>query len=97
MTHDYTVIYQPIEDGWIMASVPELPGAIAQAPTMEEARGLIQGKWNWRGKPIATMPGVKRRAGRSPITPTRADLNRRAVPGVRRRRRLHSHGPANRS
>ena len=42
MTHDYTVIYQPIEDGWIMASVPELPGAVTQAPTMADARVLIQ-------------------------------------------------------
>jgi len=42
MTHDYTVIYQVVQDGWIMASVPELPGAITQAPTLDEARVLIQ-------------------------------------------------------
>jgi hypothetical protein len=25
---EYNVLYQPIEDGWIMATVPELPGAV---------------------------------------------------------------------
>jgi len=25
---EYTVIYQEVEDGWIMATVPELPGAV---------------------------------------------------------------------
>lgn len=42
MPPDYHVIYQPIEDGWVMASVPELPGAVTQAPTLEEAKVLIQ-------------------------------------------------------
>jgi hypothetical protein len=26
MKREYTVVYQPIEDGWVMATVPELPG-----------------------------------------------------------------------
>jgi predicted RNase H-like HicB family nuclease len=40
--HEYTVVYQPIEDGWIMATVPELPGAITQGATLEEARANIE-------------------------------------------------------
>jgi len=42
MRHDYTVVYQPIEDGWIMATVPELPGAVTQGATLEEARANIR-------------------------------------------------------
>jgi predicted RNase H-like HicB family nuclease len=42
MRHDYTVVYQPIEDGWIMATVPELPGAVTQGATLDEARANIK-------------------------------------------------------
>ncbi len=39
---EYTVVYQPIEDGWILATVPELPGAVTQGRTMKEAREMIK-------------------------------------------------------
>jgi predicted RNase H-like HicB family nuclease len=42
MRREYIVLYQPIEDGWIMATVPELPGAITQGRNMEEAREMIK-------------------------------------------------------
>lgn len=42
MRHDYTVVYQPVEDGWFMAWVPELPGAVTQGRTLEEAREIIK-------------------------------------------------------
>ena len=42
MKHEYTVLYQPIEDGWIMASVPELPGAVTQGKDLSEARSMIK-------------------------------------------------------
>jgi len=42
MKREYTVVYQTIEDGWIMATVPELPGAVTQGRTMKEAREMIQ-------------------------------------------------------
>ena len=42
MKHDYRVVYTPIEDGWIMASVPELPGAITQGRDMAEPRVMIR-------------------------------------------------------
>jgi predicted RNase H-like HicB family nuclease len=42
MRHDYMVVYQTIEDGWIMATVPELPGAVTQGATLEEARANIK-------------------------------------------------------
>ncbi len=42
LKHDYRVVYTPIEDGWIMASVPELPGAITQGRDMAEARMMIR-------------------------------------------------------
>jgi uncharacterized protein (DUF433 family)/predicted RNase H-like HicB family nuclease len=42
MKREYTVVYQPIEDGWIMATVPELPGAVTQGRTMKEAREMMK-------------------------------------------------------
>jgi predicted RNase H-like HicB family nuclease len=42
MKRDFTVVYTPIEDGWIMAQVPELPGAVTQGRDMDEAREMIR-------------------------------------------------------
>jgi predicted RNase H-like HicB family nuclease len=42
MKHEYSVVYQVVEDGWIMASVPELPGAVTQGCDMVEARAMIK-------------------------------------------------------
>jgi len=42
MQRDYTVVYQVIEEGWIMATVPELPGAVTQGKTMQEARAMMK-------------------------------------------------------
>ena len=42
MKREYTVIYQEIEDGWIMAQVPELPGAVTQGRDIAEARAMIK-------------------------------------------------------
>ena len=38
----FTVAYTPIEDGWYMAHVLELPGAISQGETLEEARENVR-------------------------------------------------------
>jgi len=42
MKHDYHVVYTPIEDGWMMATVPELPGAVTQGRNLDEARENIK-------------------------------------------------------
>lgn len=42
MKHEYSVVYQTVEDGWIMASVPELPGAVTQGKDIHEARAMIK-------------------------------------------------------
>lgn len=42
MPRDYEVLYETIEDGWIMATVPDLPGAVTQGETLEEARENIR-------------------------------------------------------
>ncbi len=33
-----TIVFEPEEDGWIVASIPEVPGAHSQGKTREEAR-----------------------------------------------------------
>jgi predicted RNase H-like HicB family nuclease len=42
MKREYSVAYQEVEDGWIMATVPELPGAVTQGRNMPEARAMIK-------------------------------------------------------
>ena len=42
MRHDYHVVFTPIEDGWMMATVPELPGAVTQGRDLDEARANIK-------------------------------------------------------
>ena len=33
-----TIVYEPDEDGWIMVSIPEVPGVLSQGRTRKEAR-----------------------------------------------------------
>lgn len=42
MKRDYEVVYQEVEDGWIMATVPDLPGAVTQGKDIDEARAMIK-------------------------------------------------------
>jgi predicted RNase H-like HicB family nuclease len=35
---DLTIVYEPGEEGWILASIPEVPGVLTQGRTREEAR-----------------------------------------------------------
>ena len=39
---EFNVVYTPIEDGWVMAQVPELPEAVTQGQNIEGARAMIQ-------------------------------------------------------
>ena len=38
MTHTFTAVFEPAEEGGFTAFVEELPGAISQGETLEEAR-----------------------------------------------------------
>ncbi|MEX0642184.1 MAG: type II toxin-antitoxin system HicB family antitoxin [Pirellulales bacterium] len=42
MKREFNVVYTTIEDGWVMAQVPELPGAVTQGRDIDEAREMIQ-------------------------------------------------------
>jgi len=42
MKREYQVMYQEVEDGWIMATVPDLPGAVTQGRNLDEARAMIK-------------------------------------------------------
>jgi predicted RNase H-like HicB family nuclease len=35
---DLTIVYEPGEEGWIIASIPEVAGVFSQGRTREEAR-----------------------------------------------------------
>jgi predicted RNase H-like HicB family nuclease len=37
-----SVVYETVEDGWVMARVPELPGAVTQGKDLAEARTMIR-------------------------------------------------------
>jgi predicted RNase H-like HicB family nuclease len=36
-----TIRYEDGEDGWVIANIPEVPGAISQGQTREEARANV--------------------------------------------------------
>ena len=36
-----TIVYEPGDDGWIVASIPEVPGASSQGRTREDARANV--------------------------------------------------------
>jgi len=36
-----TIRFEPGQDGWIIASIPEVPGALSQGRTREEARANV--------------------------------------------------------
>jgi predicted RNase H-like HicB family nuclease len=35
---DLTIVYEPGDDGWVIASIPEVAGVFSQGRTREEAR-----------------------------------------------------------
>ena len=41
MDATFTLVLEPIEDGWWLATIPEVPGAISQGATQEEARMMV--------------------------------------------------------
>ena len=38
---DLTVVYEPGENGWILASIPQVAGVFSQGQTREEARANV--------------------------------------------------------
>jgi predicted RNase H-like HicB family nuclease len=40
-TLQLTIRYEDGEDGWIVASIPQVPGALSQGRTREEARANV--------------------------------------------------------
>src|SRR3972149_2635576 len=42
MTMDLHVVFEPDEQGWVRATIEELPGVITCAPTLDEARELVR-------------------------------------------------------
>jgi predicted RNase H-like HicB family nuclease len=36
-----TILYEEGEDGWIVVSIPEVPGVLSQGKTREEAREMV--------------------------------------------------------
>lgn len=36
-----TIKYEPGEDGWVIASIPQIPGAVSQGRNRDEARQMV--------------------------------------------------------
>jgi len=41
MIEQLTVVYEKGEQGWWITSIPEIPGAVSQGRTQEEAREMV--------------------------------------------------------
>lgn len=37
----FTIIFEPAEEGGFTAYIPEVPGAVSEGDTMEEARAMV--------------------------------------------------------
>ncbi len=56
MKREYTAVYQTVEDGWIMATVPELPGAVTQGRDIPGVGHRTSGPpWSWTRSPTVTV------------------------------------------
>jgi len=41
MLSEVTIIFEPAEEGGFTATIPELPGAVSEGETIEEAREMV--------------------------------------------------------
>lgn len=41
MEHEFTIVLEPAEEGGFIATVPEVPGAVSEGETIEEARAMV--------------------------------------------------------
>lgn len=39
--HQFTIVFEPAEEGGYTAFIPEVPGAISEGETIEEARAMV--------------------------------------------------------
>ena len=59
---DLTIVFEQGEDGWVVASIPEVPGAHSQGRTREEARanaidalrGILELRFGGHSSPSST-------------------------------------------
>ncbi len=62
-----SVIFEPVENGWVQARIEELPAVVTAAPTRPEARALIvdalrEYLLSLRDMPSSPAVGVEREA-----------------------------------
>ena len=60
-----TIVYEDGEDGWIIASIPQVPGVLSQGHSREEARENVVDALRLMLKP---EPGAEDDADREPLT-----------------------------
>ena len=41
MEGDFTIVFEPCEEGGYTAYIPEVPGALSEGDTVEEARAMV--------------------------------------------------------
>lgn len=42
MPNEFTIVFERGEQGWWIASIPEIPGAVSQGKTEAEAREMVK-------------------------------------------------------
>lgn len=64
-----TIVYEEGDDGWVISSIPEVPGAMSQGRTRQEARANVIDALQLMLSP-APRQGDSQSADREPLTLT---------------------------
>jgi predicted RNase H-like HicB family nuclease len=65
---DLTIVYEPGEDGWVIASIPAVAGVFSQGRTREEARANVIDALRLMLAPEPTAGGDQRESERLHLT-----------------------------
>jgi predicted RNase H-like HicB family nuclease len=63
------IVFEPDEQGWVRATIEELPGVITCAPTNDEARELVRDALvEWLQALTSSEPAIGSQATRETLT-----------------------------
>ena len=72
---ELTAVFEPVEEGWVQATIAELPGVITAGPTLDEAKMLLADALREYLQAAATGEERSQRADGAHATPLAVTLH----------------------